>query len=320
MKDYKKAIIIDHDKIKSKSKPRFQPDQKPKKRLKKILILTSLLIVTILCIYIAFIREKEPEIVYTRYGRIADEFQGKGLCVRSESVYYAPNAGKVKMFVSEGERVAEGSAIAQFTWAGGSKTFYAQFSGVVSYQVDGLENQLKPELLDGLIEDYRRFRGKTIKISDGEKVNPGRPLFKLVDNFVLYMLIEVPANQIFRYAIGDQVWVSFDDLTIVGWVKEIDNQQKLFQVEMERFPNDILNKRWVDVTVLTNAYRGIIVPRKAITKKDDQVGVYVIRDHEPVFQNIVEIGGIDDEVVVAELKVGVQIVADPSSLDLDNSK
>ncbi|AZR73023.1 hypothetical protein BBF96_06195 [Anoxybacter fermentans] len=314
VKDYGKKNLIRSDIHQSGQvlKPKKDDKKKNRRELLKKGILFILLLVFIFCIYMAILIRGGPEIILTRYGRIADEFSGKGLLVRSEEVIYAPYPGRVTLFVKEGERCPAERPILRLEGSGGVKTFYSRKAGVISYQVDGLENTLNPDILDDIVEqDYKYFRGKLIKITDGDRVNAGRPLFKIVDNFILYLLVEAPASQVFRYEVGEKIWATFDGLTIVGWITKILDHQNLFIIKLERFPIEMINKRWVDVTIMTNAYTGVYVPRKAITKKGDEFGVYRVVDDTPVFYPISQKGGNELYVVVTGIGRGVEILANP---------
>lgn len=291
------------------------------RNLDKKVILAVFLIVLVLCTYLALFRKGEPDFTVARYGRLVDQFDGKGLLIKSEQVFYAPFAGKVKLLVENEKRYPAGSSILELSGAEGKKIYFTRESGLVSFEVDGLENTLKPVMLDNFQQNYRDFRGKLLELEDDEKVNAGRPLFKLVDNFVLYMLVEAPAQQVNRYQVGEKVWVTFSELTIVGWVKRILGHRNLFIIQLERFPDEVVNSRWVDTMVMTNAYNGVIIPKKSIiyktvvnAKKEEvqQAGVYIRIEGELYYKEVTVEGGAGDDVVVTGVDRGVEVLANPA--------
>lgn len=268
-------------------------------------------IVVILFGYLTQFREDPPEVTMTRYGRLADQFGGKGLFVKSEEVIYAPFAGEVHLLVKGGTRYPSGKSVLSIEGLEGKKTFFIRESGIVSFSVDGLETTLKPTILSNLQRDYTEFRGKSITVKDGEKVNAGRPLYKLIDNYNLQILVQAPVEEVLRYGRGDKVWITFENTTIIGWITEIIKQQNLFVVQMERFPDEVADKRWVDVNVMANAYHGVIVPRKSIVEKDGQIGVYRMSEGVVFFKEVTIRGGTIEEVVVSGIERGVEILTNP---------
>lgn len=281
----------------------------------KKLGLFTLVLVLVFSIFLIGLQKEKPKIFVTQYGRLVDEFWGQGLLIRAEQVVYAPYAGRVTLLVEDKERVATGKPILQLTGRDGKQTFYSLAAGVVSFQIDGLENNLHPKILEDFQQNYLNFRGKVIQVSNGERVNAGRPLFKIVDNYQLYLLVQAPADQVFRYSIGEKVWLNFDDLTIIGWLTQIVDHQNLFVIKLERFPNEVIDKRWLELTVLTDAHTGVYVPRQAITQIDDAYGVYRIFDQRPVFTKVKQLGGNATEVIVTGIERGVEILANPLDIE-----
>lgn len=308
VKDYKKRM--DNSGLINQESPRA----KGVKSFKKLGFL-ALIIVLVFSMILVSLQKRKPEIFVTKYGRLADEFLGKGLLVKSEQVFFAPYAGRVTLLVDDEQRVAVGKPILKLDGRDGEKIFYSETAGIVSFSVDGLENNLHPKILDDFQQNYLEFRGKVIQVVDGERVNAGRPLFKLVDNFQLYLLVQAPEDQIFRYSLGDKVWLNIDQLTIIGWLYKIIKHQNLFVIALERFPDELIDKRWVDLNVLNDAHTGVYVPRNAITKKENTYGVYRISDQRPVFTKIKQLGGNATEVVVTGIERGVEILANPLDVE-----
>lgn len=284
--------------------------------MKRVLVVLAVIALLITGFFVVFHRGG-PQITVTRYGRLADDFTGRGLLVKSEQVFYAPFEGKVTLRAEDGARCPNGRPVLTIenTTKDGQtekKTFYSRKSGLVSFTVDGLENTLKPDIISNLNHNYRDFRGKNISVKDGDVVNAGRPLFKIVNNFSLYLMVETPADRISRYRLEDKLWVTFDNMTVVGYVKKIYGNMNLLVIILERFPDDLVNQRWVDVTVMTDAFHGVILPRQCITEKDGRVGVYRYIESAIVFWPVKVEGGTATDVVVDGVDRGVEVLTDPT--------
>lgn len=277
---------------------------------KKVMILISVLVL-IFTFLLVLVQQSGPEVITTRWGRLADDFNGRGLLVRKEQVVYAPFAGIVRTLAEEGARYRPGQPILDLEGTNGQKIFYSRDDGVISYQMDGLETTLQPIILENFQQDYRDFRGKAFRIQDGDKVNAGRPLYKLVDNYQLYLLVEVPKDQIFRYRINEKIWAKMDGVESIGYVRKILDHQNLFVIELERFPIELLNKRWVELNVLIDAETGVIVPIKSIAMKDGKMGVYRVEKKRVYFEPVKELAHNQTEMVITKIQRGVEILADP---------
>ncbi len=306
-------MVRDFKQFVSRTEPYPKSNRGNRRKIFKRSYLYWLTAIFLICIILVSIQTGgKTEVFVTQYGRLADEFPGRGIIVRNEEVIYAPYSGQVTFLVADKERVAAGVPILEFEGSRGKKTFYSNEPGVVSFRVDGLENNLRPDIIWDLNQNYQTFKGKSIQLTDGERINAGRPLYKIVDNTKVYFLIEAPADQVFRYSIGTKVWVTFDGLTIIGWVRKIDDHQNLFVIELERFPNELIDKRWVDATVLSDAETGVYVPRTAIVRKDDEYGVYWFYNNSIHFAPVELKGGNLEYVVIAsELDRGMEILANP---------
>ena len=70
--------------------------------------------------------------------------------------------------------------------------YYCSESGIVSYNIDGYEEIYSFHNKDDY--NYSNFKTGNVKITtieDGQEVNVGEPIFKIVDNFEWYMLLKI---------------------------------------------------------------------------------------------------------------------------------
>ncbi|MCK4259110.1 MAG: hypothetical protein KAX49_09035 [Halanaerobiales bacterium] len=277
-------------------------------------LLSIVFLVMLLSFFLFLFRSGKSDIVVAQYGRLTDDFEAKGLFIKSEDVVYAPYAGEITMLVSDGEKVPVGKPVLKLVGLGREKIYYSSNTGVIGFQVDGLEKTLNPVMLEEFQQNYRDFRGKLTGTKDQSRVNAGRPLFKIVDNFVLYLLVEAPADQVFRYNKGEKIWATFDEITIIGWVRQIIDHRNLFVIQLERFPVEIINKRWVDVTIMTDAETGVYVPHSALIEEDNILGVYKMVDDTPRFVSVDWIGGdgINEVIYAKGIDRGIEILANPA--------
>ena len=288
----------------------FSGSRKP--GINKMWLAIAILVFFLILSYLVIFRDSGPKVTVTSYGRLADEFTEKGLLVKSEQVFYAPFEGKVTLLAGDGKRLPSGRPVVNLKGETEEKTFYSRFAGLVSFEVDGLENSLTPGMLMTFNQNYQEFRGKGIGLKNGDTVNAGRPLFKIVNNFLLSMIVKTPTERLQSYDIGEKVWIGFNNMTVIGYVKRTIPGLSLLVIQLERFPDELVNVRWVDVNVLINAFHGVILPRQCVTEEQGVPGVYRYIEGDIVFWPIKIIGGNTTEVVVTGIERGVEILVDPA--------
>jgi len=248
-------------------------------------------------------------------GTVAITVPAEGIVVRQETVVRAPAPGVVQRLVAEGERVRAGTPVVTLLPEPGAVA--APCSGIVVYQVDGLEGVLVPETVvqsgPGLLSELS-VQGPA-PTGSGE-VSEGTPLFKVVDNLSVGLAVAVPANKAALLHEGE--WVSLQ----VGWEAEPrrarvrigaqeGEQVLLYLTHLER-PDDLVLRRRVRVTLVIREYTGKVVPRSAVDVQDGLQGIWIQQRGQPVFHPVRVIGGNESEVVVeTDLPRGTRVFPSP---------
>lgn len=194
-------------------------------------------------------------------------------------------------------------------------------SGVVLYQTDGLETVLTPEAVAGWgpAALYTLPYPDTREIADGP-VAAGDPLFKLVDDLTVEMLLLVPADSLTEAQqaalTGQEVelQVAGRDLPLTARVLRVaaDGQDLLIHLESPLPSSDALRLRRMRVSVLLAEYEGVILPRTAIDVEDGRTGVWVAQRGGYRFVPVRVLGGTADEVAVeGDLPPDAQVLTAP---------
>lgn len=158
---------------------------------------------------------------------------------------------------------------------------YARTSGLVSYELDGYEEVLKPDNIQALksesvleIIDIANDKKKKVEKIDGVKV---------VDNFEWYIAAVIPKGVLSKEDIGKSIRVRFSDYensVVNGTLKhfnEGNEKGNLIVVRTDEQLKGFQKIRTANVEIVTRYSEGLIVPLKCIIEKEGLRGVFIER-------------------------------------------
>ncbi|WP_097018748.1 HlyD family efflux transporter periplasmic adaptor subunit [Orenia metallireducens] len=279
-----------------------------------IKFLLSLVVCGLIVIFgINFFGYHSSKVATTTYQAIKDSIKTSGILIRRERVTFAPQGGEVELYFSEGARISTGNKIAELHDENQSDNLYNYYAGIISYKVDGLEMTLREDNLKNLNYDhFVNLKGKYNPVSSGDKVNMGRPIFKVIDNFKFYLAVLLPQNQLANYEVGTEVEVLFPGLEeyFIGKINSIllDKPQNIMVIEFNRFIPKLIDLRKTDVEIIRKRYHGIVVPSSALIKRDDKLGVMVNGYTKNYFKEVELIGEVTDQAVIKGVGPGVKVI------------
>ncbi|WP_374712327.1 HlyD family efflux transporter periplasmic adaptor subunit [Symbiobacterium terraclitae] len=194
-------------------------------------------------------------------------------------------------------------------------------SGVVLYQTDGLEEILTPEAVAGWgPASLLNLPYPDVTEAPQGTVAQGAPLFKLVDDLQVEMLLLVPAERLPESARADllangaTLKVAGRDLPLEATVLRIaeEGEHVLLHLSAPLPSADALRVRRIRVSLLLAEYEGTILPRSAVDVEGGRTGVWVARRNGYRFVPARVLGGTDDEVAVeADLSPDAEVLTEP---------
>lgn len=189
-------------------------------------------------------------------------------------------------------------------------------SGLVSFEIDGLEKIVTPDCIDYLTpEQYLSFREHNVVDSKGVEPMIDVPLFKIVAPDKWYMASLIEHRDVF-YEQGDSVKVNilgFSDSVIDGTIYRVDylKDSTFLIVEFGENIDKILGARNIQVEIGTST-QGLMVPRDAIIDKKGKTLVKVSRNGDIQYIEV-RIQAMDDKWVI------IDKVKDEDFLDLNDT-
>jgi len=294
----------------------------PFKRKKKVIFIFLFSLLFIIAGYIILFSNR-PEIIESSYGDVIDGFSTKAIIVRNEKTFNARDSGQLEFKQEAGKRIAYGAEVLKIN----GRNIYSQKPGIISFFSDGLEEHLNPEILDNLTSDnLEDIMQKKNSFSTGSHINKGDFLYRIIDNFQLYLVIQTSREEAERYFINEVVFVednNIDSHLIRGTIKKISpvvNGKALIVVSLHRFINKWFERREVEVEFIKNIHRGIVIPQSAVFNQPSGRGILVQNDSGQYnFKQINIEQRVGSTVVVSGIEAGERVVANPEVLDFQEN-
>ena len=156
-----------------------------------------------------------------------------------------------------------------------TKYLSAPISGIVSYKVDGLEEELTTVDFSKYNLDY--LNGLNLKT--GQIVATSSEAGKVIDNFKYYIAVSMNSEEAMNTKIGKTVKIRLstnDEIKAkIVHINEEGNGRVLI-FEIDRLTEKLINYRKISFDVIWSSYSGLKVPNKAIVKEENGLS-YVVR-------------------------------------------
>lgn len=301
---------------------KVQPD-------KKKVLAGALLLIAVLFLYHPlknFAVSKMVRFGTAEWKVLEQSTQEEALIIREENVITAPSDGTFETVAADNVKVAVGQIIGYIKTRGAAAQadalkipVKAPKAGLLSYHTDGLEDVLKPDLLNNLHIDkiasiIFQQQKETVHLPQTAQ---GKPICKIVDNLVNpYFYIETDHQNLERFVEkGEKISVRFPNglasQVVVQEVKKSDHKF-IILVKALNAPDLDLTTRELPIELIFDSYEGVVISKNALVKENDEDGVFISREKVCVWKKVEIMGSIGNETVVSGLEVGEQYIINPS--------
>ncbi len=168
-----------------------------------------------------------------------------------------------------------------------TKYLTAPISGVVSYRVDNLEDELTTEDFNKLTTAYL----ENLNLKTGQIIATSGEAGKVIDNFIYYIATSVDSTEAMNAKIGDKVTIRLstnDEIkSEIAHINEEENRRVLI-LKIDRMTEKLINYRKISFELIWWSDSGLKVPNKAII--EDEKGLsYLIRTGSNMTKLLVKI-------------------------------
>ena len=188
----------------------------------------------------------------------------------------------------------------------GSEYINATVSGTVSYKIDGLEENLTPDSLDTLTEEYLN----SLNVKTGQLISTSDEKGKIVNNYYCYIAALLDSEEANQAEINDKVQLSLstgDDITAtIEYISEQESGKRLIVFKITNCVDKLIDYRKISFEVIWWSASGLKVPNSSILYEDDKT--YIIRKRQ----------GYSDKILIKVLKesTNYSIIENYTSLEL----
>ena len=194
---------------------------------------------------------------------------------------------------------------------------HAGQAGVFSTFSDGLEEIFVPEeALAGNL-DFPLFKNRS-KPKDSRNpaiLEPGEIMFRMVDNYQLLLVIELPRDGDGSGYTGHAgnppqfvtVALPKTEEYFQAEIAAFDPAGSYLILRLNSFAKDFLNERFTNVRVIWTQTSGLLIPKAAITKQEGIEGVIVDQGNRRIFQPVTVLAANAKRAIITGIKPGTLI-------------
>ncbi len=185
------------------------------------------------------------------------------------------------------------------------ESYYSNISGILSYNIDGLEKIFTVENMLNITPDkYKIIEGNTYKVEDDTKIEYGQPMFKICDNFSWYILVKLDNEGINCFKEGKNVNIRVcktKDILKARIFKIIEgNNESVVVLNLNSYLHKYYNDRYLDIEIIKQKYEGLKIHNKSIIERNGLHGVYIKNLNNVVFFRPIKVVGKNEDYTIVE--------------------
>ena len=150
----------------------------------------------------------------------------------------------------------------------GAEYVKAPMSGIVSYRVDGLEENLTPDNFGALSKEYL----ESLDLKTGKIVATNEECGKVIDNFACYIATVISSEEAKNAEVGDKVKVRLsNNAEVEAQITNIINEEDgelLIIFKLTKQIEELINYRKITFDLIWWSASGLKVPNQAIVEVD----------------------------------------------------
>ncbi len=155
---------------------------------------------------------------------------------------------------------------------------YAKSSGIVSYNLDGLEQSLSPVNIEKISSNEIKQIIESYNDKDTSEYTKNG--VKLVEDYAWYICCILKEELVKELKVGNRLNIIFknDEKTVSGKIvniSEVIDGESVVSFEINEYINDYYNYRVADITIITQHHEGYLVSQSGIVENEEQKGIFI---------------------------------------------
>lgn len=194
-----------------------------------------------------------------------------------------------------------------------TKHIITQYSGVVSYVIDGCEQKLTPASIKGLLPKTLEAVKPEYEMGTGDTATAGISFVKIIKGNSMYLTAVMDKKKADLLKETGSIKIRINDIdkiypAVVNSVSEAVNGKCVITVKLDRGLEELSNVRKVNIDFIQKMYEGLKIPLRCFKsiEKDGKTGIIVIVKANVSYNRTVEILGTDGEFAIIKTPDGEQ--------------
>ena len=155
----------------------------------------------------------------------------------------------------------------------GTENIKAEFSGIVSYKVDGLEKVLTPNSFESISSKFL----EDLNLKTGQTINSSEEGGKVVDSFRFYIAVAMTSERAKEAEVGKSVKLKMTNGQVISsritYIGEEPDGTRVIIFETSNFMQELIGFRKISIDVIWWSDSGLKVPNNALVEED---GLYYV--------------------------------------------
>ena len=166
-----------------------------------------------------------------------------------------------------------------------TKYLTAPMSGIVSYRIDGLEEELNINEFSKYTTEYL----EKLNLKSGKIIASSAQAGKVIDNFTYYIASSMKSEEAMSAKVGDKIKIRLstnDEIQArIAQINEEDGRRVLI-LKLDRMIEKLINYRKISFDIIWSSDSGLKVPNKAIAKDKNGLS-YLIRNRSGYLSKLI---------------------------------
>ncbi|NTV91073.1 MAG: hypothetical protein HGA22_12055 [Clostridiales bacterium] len=190
----------------------------------------------------------------------------------------------------------------------GTSSITSQFSGIISYVIDGYESTLTPAGIKNLKAEGIReiLSGKKVKASGDKVVEQGDIFVKVIKSYESFIVTLLNSEEAGLFAAGDNIKVRINDLDQevkgeITWKSELQGDSCLVAIKIDRCAELLSDSRVINADLIIDSKQGLKVPLKALFNADKEkrtADILLIKANVSTVRQVVIVGSDEEYAII----------------------
>lgn len=195
-----------------------------------------------------------------------------------------------------------------------TREIITKYPGIVSYEVDGHETELRPEAIKEITPTYiNNLHVKTTqRYGNNFLVEAEKPFAKVIKDFEGFLIIVIDTQKARHYSIDDNIFIRINDINkvingVVYYKSIEENGKMILAVKIDKAVSETAGLRKVDIDLIKTSIAGLKIPLSSlrdINLKTMTAKIVLVKGNAATLCDVKIVGKNDDSAIIENIGAG----------------